>query len=76
MSTRAKKKKTTKRKTKKKSSKREEVTRAELARLSYCNSDRIPNGCVEIDGRAMRWVGIGWVDEGPATGKETMVVNG
>ena len=53
--------------------KRTHVSRAELATLSFCNSDRL-SGPVEVDGRSMRWVGIGWIDEGSATGKELLVV--
>ena len=50
-----------------------EITRAELARLSFCNSDRL-QGLVNIKGRAMEWVGIGWIDTGPATGREKLTV--
>ena len=36
--------------------------------------DELPNP-VEIDGQSKTWVGIGWVDNGPATGKEPLVIN-
>jgi len=36
--------------------------------------DHLP-GPVEIDGQRKRWVGFGWVDEGPATGDESLVIN-
>ena len=29
---------------------------------------------VEIDGRRKQWVGIGWVDEGPADGTEPTLI--
>jgi hypothetical protein len=43
-----------------------------LAILSDCNSAFMPQ-IVNDEGRRKRWVGIGWVDEGPATGKEVRV---
>lgn len=36
--------------------------------------DKLPNP-VEIDGQQKMWVGIGWIDHGPATGKEPLVIN-
>jgi ABC-type transport system substrate-binding protein len=36
--------------------------------------DKLPNP-IEIDGQSKTWVGIGWVDNGPATGKEPLVIN-
>jgi len=39
------------------------ITRSELARLSFCNSDKLPQ-IVNIEGRLKEWVGIGWVDIG------------
>jgi hypothetical protein len=45
-----------------------------LKRLSFCNSMKLPSP-VEINGRRMQWVGIGWVDEGEADGTETLVVD-
>jgi hypothetical protein len=53
--------------------KRKRITRAKLHELAFTNSSKI-DGPVEVDGRSMRFVGIGWVDEGPATGKETLFV--
>ena len=37
------------------------------------HTDDLPNP-VEIDGRQKMWVGIGWIDQGPATGKEPLVI--
>lgn len=37
--------------------------------------DELP-GPVEIDGRSKTWVGIGWVDNGPADGTEPLVITG
>lgn len=45
-----------------------------LYRLSFCNSKRLPS-VVNMDGKRMRWVGIGWVDEGKPTGREVVVVD-
>jgi hypothetical protein len=53
--------------------KQRRVKRTDLARMSFTNSPRIPK-TVNDGGRSKRWVGIGWVDEGPATGKEEAVV--
>ena len=36
-------------------------------------TDKLPQPA-EIEGRRKRWVGIGWVDEGPATGREPLLV--
>jgi hypothetical protein len=35
--------------------------------------DRLPSPA-EYNGRRMRWVGIGWVDEGPADGTEPLLI--
>ena len=40
-----------------------------LEHLAYCNSDKLPQ-VIDDHGRRKHWVGIGWVDEGPATGDE------
>ncbi len=39
---------------------------SKLKRLSFCNSDKLPTTVIR-DGRLLHWVGIGWVDEGPAS---------
>ena len=52
---------------------RETIDFKELKRLSFCNSGRLPQ-VVDAWGRRMRWMGIGWVDEGPAKGDEVLVV--
>lgn len=44
---------------------RKTIKRSELVRLAFCNSDKLPRA-VNVGGRLKRWVGIGWVDEGPA----------
>lgn len=49
------------------------VKRADIARMSFTNSPRIPK-TVNDGGRRKRWVGIGWVDEGPANGREAAVL--
>lgn len=49
------------------------IERKKLARLALCDSPDLPP-VVNDDGRRRRWVGIGWVDEGPADGTETQVV--
>lgn len=41
------------------------ITRAEVSRLAFCNSDKLPQK-INIGGRLMEWVGIGWIDLGPA----------
>lgn len=51
---------------------RETITFSELKRLSVCNSDKIPE-YVEVGGKRMQWVGIGWCDCGPARGNEIVV---
>ncbi len=45
---------------------------SELKRLSFCNSKDLPT-TVETNGDRYQWVGIGWVNEGKATGEETLV---
>ena len=46
-------------------SKPKTITREELARLSFCNSSSLPSK-VNVDGHCMEWVGIGWINLGPA----------
>lgn len=50
------------------------VKRDALARMAAINSKDLPH-LVDDGGRRLRWVGIGWVDEGPADGTEVMVVD-
>lgn len=50
------------------------IKRDELARLSFCNSDRMPQ-VVNDNGQRKQWVGIGWITEGPAKGTEIKVVD-
>ena len=47
---------------------------AELQRLAFCNSDKMPS-YLEIEGRRKEWVGIGFVDLGEADGTEVLVVD-
>ena len=58
-------------KTKKKQQKT--IAFSELVRLSFCNSKQLPP-IVEYKGRNKEWVGIGWIDIGPADGKGVLVV--
>jgi hypothetical protein len=37
------------------------ITSNALARLSFCNSKKLPQVCV-IDGKVKEWVGIGWIE--------------
>lgn len=46
----------------------------ELAHQSVANSPDLPR-LVNDFGKRRRWVGIGWVDEGPALGSEPVQVN-
>ena len=55
-------------------SSRKTITFAELKRLSFCNSTKLPSP-VEINGSRMQWFGIGWVNEGDARGDEVLVVD-
>ena len=52
---------------------RKTIKRAELCRLQFCNSPKLPR-VINIEGRCKQWVGMGWVDEGKATGKEVKVI--
>jgi hypothetical protein len=56
-----------------KKSKRETIGIDELRRLTFCNSDRLPS-VIELDGKRLQWVGIGWVNEGEPNGDETLVI--
>lgn len=54
--------------------KRKTISRAELERLSVCNSSKIPP-VVEKDGKQYMWMGVYWIENGRATGKEVLVVD-
>lgn len=53
---------------------RETITFGRLKKLSFCNSKDLPSH-IEVDGKRMHWVGIGWVEEGTAVGDEVLVVD-
>lgn len=53
--------------------KRETIKFAEFKRLEFCNSHKLPT-TIEHNGRRMHWIGIGWIDEGPAKGDEILLV--
>jgi hypothetical protein len=55
------------------SKKRKTITFDEFKRLEFCNSAKLPL-TIEHDGRRQHWVGIGWIDQGPARGDEVLVV--
>lgn len=46
---------------------------SELKQLSFANSEHLPSP-VDVLGRRMTWVGIGWIDEGPVKGDEKALV--
>jgi hypothetical protein len=49
------------------------ITLAELQRLSFCNSVKLPSP-INLNGQRLQWVGIGWVNEGELKGDETDVI--
>lgn len=49
------------------------VKRDALIRMAAVNSRDLPH-LIDDGSRRKRWVGIGWVDEGPADGTEVLVV--
>lgn len=50
------------------------ITWEELRRLAFCNSKELPQ-VVNAEGRAKRWIGIGWMDEELATKDMVKVVD-
>lgn len=54
--------------------KRKTITRSELTRLAFCNSDKLPHVVVMLKPRRMEWVGIGWIDVGPPVGNEVVMI--
>lgn len=54
--------------------KQKTITFSELKRLSFCNSKKLPK-TVNMFGKRWHWVGVGWVDEGKATGKEVKIID-
>ena len=49
------------------------ITRTELARLTFCNSRKLPLA-VNDGGTRKEWVGIGWVEAGKPHGNEVLVI--
>ncbi len=49
------------------------ILRDELARLSFINSPRLPK-IINDRGIRKEWVGIGWLEGGKLTGRETLVI--
>ena len=47
--------------------KKKTITFSELKRLCVCNSDKLTGQSYSYGGKNYRWVGIGMVEEGPAT---------
>ena len=54
---------------------RELLERKTVRVSELLRSDPLLPQVIEIDGTRYRWVGIGWVPEGPATGDEVLVMD-
>ena len=52
---------------------RKTITSNKLYDMERINHSKMPQ-VIELEGRRMQWVGIGWVDEGEPTGDETLVI--
>lgn len=63
-----------KRSTKVLSSGQKAITRSELARLAFCNSNKLPLA-VNDGGVRKEWVGIGWIEDGKPRGDEVLVID-
>jgi len=50
------------------------ITRSELARLTFCNSKKLPPA-VDDGGVRKEWVGIGWIENGKPHGDEVLVID-
>ena len=50
------------------------ITHSELARLTFCNSKKVP---LAVNDRGVRkeWVGIGWIAGGKLRGDEVLVID-
>ena len=48
------------------------ITQSELARRAFCNSKDLPQ-VINNGGTRFEWVGIGWIEAGPAQGDEVVV---
>lgn len=49
------------------------ITRAELRKLAFCNSQKIPHA-VNDGGVRKEWIGIGWLEAGKPDGSEPYLV--
>lgn len=49
------------------------IDRELLYKLSFINSKRLPQ-YIDVEGKRLHWVGIGWIDEEPARGDEIKVI--
>jgi len=54
-------------------SEQQTITRSELARLTFCNSKKLPLA-VNDGGVRKEWVGIGWIEDGKPRGDEVLVI--
>jgi hypothetical protein len=50
------------------------ISRDKLCRMMVESKDKLPSPAA-IDCRRKMWVGIGWIDEGPADGTEPLIVS-
>ena len=51
------------------------LTVAELDRLAFCHSPKLPQ-TINLHGIRFEWIGIGWDEQGPARGTEEAIVTG
>jgi hypothetical protein len=49
------------------------ISFAELKRLSFCNSKKMPTKVVAL-GKVIEWTGIGWIETGEKPDKNMTVV--
>lgn len=50
------------------------ISRSELARLTFCNSKKLPQ-VVNDGGVRKEWVGLGWIEGGKPRGDEVRVID-
>lgn len=58
---------------KKPTKRRKTITVEELSRLSFCNSKKLPL-YINDGGIRKHWIGIGWIAQGKATGREVKLI--